>query len=195
MVKNRNQIKETILRSAKKIFAEKGYDSTNIQDIVKEANVNIAMISYYFGGKEYLYQEVFKQFCISQKIPNYLAIFPDEPTKALESYLMYIFDHLDDDPEIALITYQEILAPNARFLDVIPYIKSSWQQLQFILQTGKEKKEFNFTSLSFTMHWISSFVILPKYQMFLTMALDENIDTITNREKIDYIINFLNVKI
>ena len=53
---------------------------------------------------------------------------------------MYIFDRLDDDPEIALITYQEILAPNARFLDVIPYIKSSWQQLQFILQTGKEKK-------------------------------------------------------
>jgi AcrR family transcriptional regulator len=150
---------------------------------VKEANVNIAMISYYFGGKEYLYQEVFKQFCISQKkIPNYLAIFPDEPTKALESYLMYIFDHLDDDPEIALITYQEILAPNARFLDVIPYIKSSWR-ITIYITNWKRKKEFNFTSLFFTMHWISSFVILPKYQMFLTMALDENIDTITNREK------------
>ena len=58
-----------------KIFAEKGYDSTNIQDIVKEANVNIAMISYYFGGKEYLYQEVFKQFCISQKSRIILLFF------------------------------------------------------------------------------------------------------------------------
>jgi AcrR family transcriptional regulator len=159
---------------------------------VKEANVNIAMISYFFGGKEYLYQEVFKQFCISQKSRIILLFFRTNRQKALESYLMYIFDHLDDDPEIALITYQEILAPNARFLDVIPYIKSSWQTITIYITNWKrkKKKEFNFTSLSFTMHWISSFVILPKYQMFLTMALDENIDTITNREKIDYIINF-----
>ncbi|HDR4949098.1 TPA: TetR/AcrR family transcriptional regulator [Bacillus cereus] len=193
MTKRRNQIKETILRSAKKIFAEKGYDSTNIQDIVEDANVNIAMISYYFGGKEYLYQEVFKEFSITQNIPNYLSMFPDEPTKALEAYLIYIFNHLDEDPEIALITYQEILAPNSRFINVIPYIKGSWQQLLFILQAGKEKKEFDFTSLSFTMHWISSFIILPKYQMFLAMALDEKLETITTREKINYIINFLKI--
>lgn len=195
MAKSRNQIKETILRSAKKIFAEKGYASTNVQDIVKAANVNVAMISYYFGGKEYLYQEVFREVCVAQTLPNYLSIFPDEPTKALEAYLIYIFDYLDNNPEVALITYQEILAPNSRFLDVIPYIKNPWQQLRVILQAGKEKREFNFTSLSFTMHWISSFVILPKYQLFLTMALDENIDTITTREKIDYIINFLKVEI
>ncbi len=47
------------------------------------------------------------------------------------------------------ITYAKtILAPNARFLDVIPYIKSSWQQLHLYYKLKKKKNEFNFTSSS-----------------------------------------------
>lgn len=41
-----------ILQVAEKLFAEEGFDGTSIRDIAKEANVNIAMISYYFGSKE-----------------------------------------------------------------------------------------------------------------------------------------------
>lgn len=41
-----------ILQVAEKLFAEKGFDGTSIRDIAKKANVNIAMISYYFGSKE-----------------------------------------------------------------------------------------------------------------------------------------------
>jgi len=43
-----------ILQMAEKLFAENGFDGTSIRDIAKEANVNIAMISYYFGSKEKL---------------------------------------------------------------------------------------------------------------------------------------------
>uniref|UniRef100_UPI0011A822BB TetR family transcriptional regulator n=1 Tax=Bacillus thuringiensis TaxID=1428 RepID=UPI0011A822BB len=52
MAKKREKIKTDILRIAKKKFAEAGYEATNIQDIANEAQINIAMISYYFGGKE-----------------------------------------------------------------------------------------------------------------------------------------------
>ncbi|MDI1316256.1 TetR/AcrR family transcriptional regulator [Flavobacterium sp.] len=41
-----------ILQVAEKLFAEEGFDGTSIRDIAKKANVNIAMISYYFGSKE-----------------------------------------------------------------------------------------------------------------------------------------------
>ena len=41
-----------ILQVAEKLFAEEGFDGTSIRDIAKMANVNIAMISYYFGSKE-----------------------------------------------------------------------------------------------------------------------------------------------
>ncbi|MCW4468853.1 TetR family transcriptional regulator [Flavobacterium sp. MFBS3-15] len=43
-----------ILQAAEKLFAEEGFDGASIRNIAKEANVNIAMISYYFGSKEKL---------------------------------------------------------------------------------------------------------------------------------------------
>ena len=43
-----------ILHVAEKLFAEVGFDGTSIRDIAKDANINIAMISYYFGSKEKL---------------------------------------------------------------------------------------------------------------------------------------------
>lgn len=49
---NEKQIK--ILEIAEKLFAENGFDGTSIRQISKEADVNIAMISYYFGSKEKL---------------------------------------------------------------------------------------------------------------------------------------------
>ena len=43
-----------ILQVAEKLFSEHGFDGTSVRDIAKEASINIAMISYYFGSKEKL---------------------------------------------------------------------------------------------------------------------------------------------
>ena len=51
---------ENILFSAEKLFAEKGFEGTSIREISKEANVNISMISYYFGSKEKLFERIFE---------------------------------------------------------------------------------------------------------------------------------------
>ncbi|SRX55743.1 TetR/AcrR family transcriptional regulator [Aequorivita sp. CIP111184] len=47
---NEKQIQ--ILEVAEKLFAENGFDGTSVRQISKEADVNVAMISYYFGSKE-----------------------------------------------------------------------------------------------------------------------------------------------
>lgn len=49
---NEKQIR--ILEIAEKLFAENSFDGTSIRQISKEADINIAMISYYFGSKEKL---------------------------------------------------------------------------------------------------------------------------------------------
>ena len=49
-----------ILDVAEELIAKKGFDGTSVRDICSQANINVAMISYYFGSKEkmmsYLYQ-------------------------------------------------------------------------------------------------------------------------------------------
>lgn len=47
-----NEKQICILQVAEKLFAEKGFDGTSVRDISKEANTNIAMVSYYFGSKD-----------------------------------------------------------------------------------------------------------------------------------------------
>ena len=44
---------------ALRLFAENGYHKTSIRDIAREAEVNIAMVSYYFGSKDKLLEAVF----------------------------------------------------------------------------------------------------------------------------------------
>ncbi|TDW99388.1 TetR/AcrR family transcriptional regulator [Dinghuibacter silviterrae] len=45
-----------ILSAAEKLFGEKGFEGTTVRDIAHSAGVNLAMISYYFGSKEKLFE-------------------------------------------------------------------------------------------------------------------------------------------
>ncbi len=49
-----------ILNVAEKLIAKKGFEGTSVREISAAANINVAMISYYFGSKEkmmsYLYR-------------------------------------------------------------------------------------------------------------------------------------------
>lgn len=49
-----------ILLAAERLFATKGFDGTSVRDIAQEANVNVAMINYYFGSKDKLLDTFFE---------------------------------------------------------------------------------------------------------------------------------------
>jgi AcrR family transcriptional regulator len=48
-----------IMEIAETLFAEKGFNGTSVRDIAIKANVNLAMISYYFGSKDKLLEALF----------------------------------------------------------------------------------------------------------------------------------------
>src|SRR6187455_867002 len=51
---------QLILEAAHKVFKEKGYDGTTVQDIADAANTTKSMVNYYFRSKEKLFGIVFK---------------------------------------------------------------------------------------------------------------------------------------
>ena len=55
---NYNSKQIDILNVSLKLFAEKGFDGTSIRDIAKAADINVAMVSYYFGSKEKLLEAI-----------------------------------------------------------------------------------------------------------------------------------------
>src|SRR5882724_2278158 len=50
--------RERVLDAALDLFGERGLTGTTVRDIAARAKVNVAAISYHFGGKDELYREV-----------------------------------------------------------------------------------------------------------------------------------------
>jgi AcrR family transcriptional regulator len=50
--------KEHIIDHAVELFAEKGFEGTSIRDLAAKAGVNVAMVNYYFGSKEKLFEDM-----------------------------------------------------------------------------------------------------------------------------------------
>lgn len=74
MEKNENS-KQKILNTATKLFAHKGFDAVSVREICKEANVNLCLISYYFGGKQELYNAIIDD--LIEKQNQYAKTFMD----------------------------------------------------------------------------------------------------------------------
>jgi len=53
--------KAAILAAAEQLFCELGFDGTSTRQIAKESGANMAMINYYFGSKEGVFQEIMEQ--------------------------------------------------------------------------------------------------------------------------------------
>ncbi|MCM3547526.1 transcriptional regulator [Niallia circulans] len=56
------QTKTTIKDAAISLFYAKGFHGTSVRDIARKAGVNPALISYYFGGKQALFESLLIDF-------------------------------------------------------------------------------------------------------------------------------------
>lgn len=50
--------REHIIETALQLFSQKGFEGTSIRDIAEKAAVNVAMVNYYFGSKEKLFEKI-----------------------------------------------------------------------------------------------------------------------------------------
>lgn len=54
-------VRGRLLDAAEELFCEHGFEGTSIRELAAVAHCNIASVNYYFGGKDKLYNEVFRR--------------------------------------------------------------------------------------------------------------------------------------
>lgn len=54
--------KDKIFQSAQELFAQKGFRDVSVREIASHAGVNSALVGYYFGGKNALFDEVYRSY-------------------------------------------------------------------------------------------------------------------------------------
>jgi AcrR family transcriptional regulator len=136
--------REHIMDVAEKLFAENGYDATSTRKIASEANVNSAMIAYYFGSKEELYKSIILRRIISLKSDKNIT--ENKETSVLDK-ILYIAD-----------LYVEIFFNNRTFhkimfremgmtrkSEVMSIVKDRWRNnfglIIDLIEKGIKKKE------------------------------------------------------
>ncbi len=105
-----------ILEAATDLFARDNFDAVSIKQISNASGVNSALISYYFGGKKNLYQEVLvthaKSFINLQDGIRMLDI---SPLAKLRMYVDNIAAIQSQHPYRIHLIFRELLMPNPSY--------------------------------------------------------------------------------
>lgn len=135
---------EKILKAARAVFAEKGYNGTHVDEIAARACVNKATLYYQIGDKDTLYANVIHQVLgnIAQGIAE-AVVKADSPEEKLRVYINCIAAAVDKNPELPPIMMREMASDGAHMpLVVIQDIASVMTILTGILDEGKNKGVF-----------------------------------------------------
>lgn len=95
-----SETERRIFTAALRIFARKGKDGARMQEIADEAEINKAMLHYYFSGKESLYREVFAftmaRFAASFDIRlEAIPTFEETLRTFIEGYVSFVKENQD----------------------------------------------------------------------------------------------------
>ena len=183
----KDKSKQRILDSATKLFAQKGYDGVGIREICKEANANICMISYFWGGKKELYKGIVdnlieKQMKYAKSFLN-LDIEPSILPKQEQINLLYtvidkviefLYGGLISD-DLFRFLLQEQQSRNIELTSpVFIYVR---KLIGAIFNKDMDNKEIIFKTV-FIMSQINSPKILPAFSLSLLKQ-----DTFTSEDK------------
>jgi len=67
-------VRDRLLDAAEELFCEHGFEGASIRDIAASADCNIASVNYYFGGKEKLYEEVWRRHLIPMRDARIVSV-------------------------------------------------------------------------------------------------------------------------
>ncbi|HVZ56540.1 MAG TPA: TetR family transcriptional regulator [Chitinophagaceae bacterium] len=138
--------KVQIMEAAETLFAEKGFNGTSVRDIAEKANVNLAMISYYFGSKEKLLEALFEYRGEMAKL-KLESILQAPGLSALERvYLMvdnYIDKIMSQQGFHRILTREQVLNNTEGIAGLILEMKkTNLEIISRLIREGQDRGEF-----------------------------------------------------
>ncbi|MEY4902351.1 MAG: hypothetical protein RLZZ292_166 [Bacteroidota bacterium] len=173
--------REMLLRVAEKLFAEHGFDAVTTRMISRESDVNIAMISYYFGSKEGLFQALLEgKFPIIRE--RLEAIRDKEMTywEKIEATIEVYVDRMFDNVYFAKIIFREMSMrqrPEHNEL-ITKYIQRNSELILSFFKEGISTGEFRNVDPEMTL----SSMFATIFQWINLSSMGEKMLNVKNRE-------------
>lgn len=109
--------KEKILKTAHKLFSEKGLSGVSVREIAKSCQVNIAAINYHFTNKENLYLETIRCSMLQTK-DDMKQIYESLSVKSIHEFVQAVFEHFLKNSEDLRTAFKLIISSD-RFAEAM----------------------------------------------------------------------------
>ncbi|MGV9003881.1 TetR/AcrR family transcriptional regulator [Flavobacterium sp.] len=134
-----------ILQAAESLFSEVGFDGTTVRAISKKANINVAMISYYFGSKEKLLESlvVYRTSAMQLDLEN-LLLENISPIIKIEKLITFYIHTINSNRCMYQILHFE-MSNKKRDLDLKAFTdvkKNNLELLTKIIHEGQQQQLF-----------------------------------------------------
>ena len=183
-----NAVRDRLLAAALRLFAQKGFESASVREIVKAAEVTRPTLYYYFGSKEGLYLELVERLCATVENSILQSMVPQGTQQdRLRSFVLNILDSIIEDTGNQRFFFVISLDPRRNILSSFHERMRNFiaAVVELLLEEGVEKGEFDagdvkcITKLILTL--IDSFIY---NQIFLTYPK-------SNRDETEKMLNVL----
>ena len=151
--------RQTLLQSAIRLLNERGMGNVSLNDVAREAKLNPALVTYYFGTKDNLFQAVVEQV-IGEWRAEILAAMPEDagPEQALRSRARATMYFLRRYPYLTKLVIHQMMtvkSKEARFF-IENFARVNFEEHRAILQRGVDDGVFQpIDPLFFFAHYIS----------------------------------------
>jgi TetR/AcrR family transcriptional regulator len=137
------EARERLLQAAIRLFAAKGFAATAVHEITNEAGVNRALLYYYFGDKQSLYQAV-----LEQGVDQFIAMQERSlagPGSHSERLLAFIREHLEliaTRGELGRVMHRSLLDGHQAEFQHLERFQGTLERLEDFFRAGMAAGEF-----------------------------------------------------
>lgn len=109
MTKNNINNEENILKVAREVFMQNGYDGTSMQMIADAAGINKSLLHYYYRSKEKLFGRIFSKV-FGQFVPHLGVIFMSDMSieEKIYAFTERYIDVFIENPLVPIFVMQEL---------------------------------------------------------------------------------------
>ncbi len=140
--KRMNDTAARLQHSARKLFADKGFDGTSIREITRDARANLGSVTYHFGSKQALYASVLEHvFADLARRTEAAATAPGTPEARLRGIVAAFFGFFADAPDAPRLVIREV-ASGAPPDPAVPFMRRNLAAIQTVIRDGIDTGRF-----------------------------------------------------
>lgn len=172
---------EKIKAAARTVFHKKGFAATRTRDIAEAANLNLALLNYYFHSKQKLFELIMVE-TLQGFYQDMGMVFNDETTELEEKIQLVCEKYIDlmiAEPQMPVFIMSEIRSHGAELLKKLPFADSILQStfIRQYKQAVRHKRVKEPNPLHFLMN-LTGLVVFP----FINSPIIKKIGKLNDRQ-------------